>query len=144
MEKLPGWRIDDDALHRTEAAAVRTGPGRSVLLYPAGAHIRHRSVHQASGNHSSVGQVCGSERLTVTHHGTCSSRSSKQRASGAQRDDGGQHRAQGDDPRARTRRGRVLTTIPRVLHLDVQLEGTAKKTAMFGAEGLETGTDLPS
>ena len=50
--------------------------------------------------------------------------------------------AQGEDPRARTRRGRALTTVPRVLHLDMQLVGKAKRAAMFGAEGLETGTDL--
>ena len=48
----------------------------------------------------------------------------------------------GNDPRARKRRGRVLTTVPRVLHLDMQLVGKAKRAAMFGTEGLETGTDL--
>ena len=50
--------------------------------------------------------------------------------------------AQGEDPRARTRRGRALTTVTGVLHLDMQLVGRAKRAAMFGAEGLETGTDL--
>jgi len=50
--------------------------------------------------------------------------------------------AQGEDPRARTRRGRVLTTVPPVLYLDMQLVGKARRAAMFGAAELETGTDL--
>ena len=34
-------------------------------------------------------------------------------------------------------------TVPRVLHLlDMQLVGIARRAAMFGAVGLETGTDL--
>ena len=50
--------------------------------------------------------------------------------------------AQEKDPRARTRGGTVLTTIPRVLHLDMQLVGRTKRATVLGAEGLETGTDL--
>ena len=49
---------------------------------------------------------------------------------------------QSDTPRKSTRRGRVLTTIPRLLQLDVKKLGKRTSKEHFAINELSTGTDL--
>ena len=48
-----------------------------------------------------------------------------------------------DTPRNKTRRGRLLTTIPRLLQLDIQkVKNAAQKLNLFGVKDLDCGSDL--
>ena len=122
-----------DALHRKQLRYVLG------VFYPA--HMSNVEVYtQASTVPVSV--KCVAARVSLMGHVLRGAAVSERAAYSAMVAYFRRRAAQGEDPRARTRRGRVLTTVPRLLHLDMQLVGKARRAAMFGAEGLETGTDL--
>ena len=125
MEKL-------DLLHRKQLWYVLG------VYYPA--HVSNTEVYKQSGS-VPVSVKCVAARVSLMGHvllGATGSERKAYRATTAFF----QRRVAQEDPRARSRQGRVLMTIPRVLHLDMQLVGRAKRATVFGAEGLETGTDL--
>jgi hypothetical protein len=126
MEKL-------DALHRKQLRYVLG------VFYPA--HLSNVEVYSQAGT-TPVSVKCVAARLLLMGHVLRGAADGDRAAYSAMTAYFRRRAAQGEDPRARTRRGRALTTVPRVLHLDMQLVGKAKRAAMFGAEGLETGTDL--
>ena len=54
-----------------------------------------------------------------------------------------QRRIQGEDrPRSKTRRGRILTTLPRILQLDLQKLQQNRRQEVFGASDFDNGTQL--
>ena len=126
MEKL-------DSLHRKQLRYVLG------VFYPA--HLSNIEVYNQAGT-LPVSVKCVAARMSLMGHVLRGSAESDRVAYTAMTAYFRRRAVQGENPRARTRRGRLLTTIPRVLHLDMQLVGKARRLAMFGAEGLENGTDL--
>ena len=114
---------------------------RCVLgaFYPA--HLSNVEVYTQACT-VPVSVKCVAARASLMGHVLCVAVVSERAAYSAMVSYFRRRAAQGEDPRVRTRRGRVLTTVPRLLYLDMQLVGRARRAAMFGAEGLETGTDL--
>ena len=126
MEKL-------DAMHRKQLRCVLG------VFYPA--HLSNVEVYSQAGT-IPVSVKCVAARASLMGHVLRGAAVSQRAAYSAMVAYFRRRAAQGEDPRARTRRGRVLTMVPRLLHLDMQLFGKVRRAAMFGAEGLETGTDL--
>ena len=126
MEKL-------GALHRKQLKYVLG------VFYPA--HLSSIEAYSQAAT-TPVSVKCVAARLSLMGHVLRGAAESDRAAYSAMTAYFRRRAAQGEGPRARTRRGRVLTTIQRVTHLDMQLVGRARRAAMPGAEGLETGTDL--
>ena len=122
-----------DAMHRKQLRCVLG------VFYPA--HLSNVEVYNQAGT-IPVSVKCVAARLSLMGHVLRGAADSDRAAYSAMTAYFRRRAAQGEDPRARMRRGRVLTMVPRVLRLDMQLVGKARRAAMFGAEGLETGTDL--
>ena len=132
------------ALKKTEMeklGALHCKQLRYVLgvFYPA--HMSNAEVYSQAGT-TPVSVKCVAARVPLMGHVLRVAVASERAAYSAVVSYFRRRAAQGEDPRARTRRGRVLMTVPRLLHLDMQLAGRARREAMLGAEGLETGTDL--